>query len=329
MGVCTAVKVFSTAEVKRSSRVGYWTDLNHSLFTPLRLQAPSPEAFDAEARLEALGPAGVAKIRSTPTDIICGEEHVSKITRRRFSVHHVVHGHVMINHFGREIEMRDGDFTLTDNTSPSQYTLCEPSETIVFAIPDTLVKSLIPCPQQLCGLHMSGQVGFGRTVKSMLHSIWDQLEEGVSEEAAPIIAKHFLDVLVSSYALTHRTDADGSAITNARRIRIKRFIETQLRDPELSAAAIADAIKISPRYLRMIFAKDNESVSSYILRRRIEECAREMRSSLSRSRTITEIAFSWGFNGAPHFTRSFRDHFGMTPKEYRQRHMQPATTALI
>lgn len=322
------MKVFSTAGVSRSSRVGYWTELNQSLFTPLRVEPSSSDTFDAEVRLETLGPAGMARIKSTPTSIVCGEEHVSKITRRRFSVRHVMRGQVVLNQYGREIRMEAGDFTLTDNTCPQQYTICEPTETMIFAIPDTLVKSLIPYPEQLCGVHMSGQFGFGRTVTSMLQSIWAQVEEGVSAEAGPVIAKHFLDVLVSSYALAHRTDVEGSAIANARRIRIKRFIETQLRDPELTAAAVAEAFKISPRYLRMIFAKDNESVSSYILRRRVEECAREMRSSLSRSRTITEIAFSWGFNGAPHFTRSFRDHFGMTPKEYRLHHMQAASPSL-
>jgi len=321
------LKVFSTVAVPRPSKVGHWTDINRALFTPLLVEPANSEAFDAQVKLEALGPTGVAKITSTPANITCTEEHVSKITRRRFSVKMVMRGNVQLNHYGQEITMGENDFVLADNTCPSQFTICEPCDSLIMAIPDTLLKSLIPYPEQLCGVHMSGQVGFGRTVSSMLRSIWDQIEEGVEPQAAPIISKHFLDVLVSSYALAHRTDAEGSAIANARRIRIKRFIESQLRDPELTAGAVAEAFKISPRYLRMIFAKDNESVSSYILRRRLEECAREMRSSLSRSRTITDIAFNWGFNGAPHFTRSFREHFGMTPKEYRLSHIRSVATA--
>jgi AraC family transcriptional activator of tynA and feaB len=318
------LKVISTAAVPRSAKVSYWTDINRSLFTPLGVETANSESFEANAKYEALGPTGVARIWSTPAQIRCTEEHVSKITRRRFSVNLVLNGSVIYNHYGHEIALEPNDFVLTDNTCPVRFAIPESTESMILAIPDTLLKSLIPYPEQLCGLHMSGHYGFGRTVSSMMRSIWDQIEEGVPDETGPVIAKHFLDVLVSSYALAHRQDAEGSAIANARRIRIKRFIETQLRDPELSAGAVAEEFKISPRYLRRIFAKDNESVSSYILRRRLEECAREMRSSLSRSRTITEIAFSWGFNGAPHFTRSFRDHFGMTPKEYRFRKFEAA-----
>ncbi len=321
------MKVISTAAVPRSAKVSYWTDINRLLFTPLGVEPANLESFEAKAEYEALGPTGFARVCSTPAQVRCTEEDVSKITRRRFSVNMVANGHVLFNHYGREIELEENDFVLMDNTCPSQSWITEPTESMILAIPDTLLKSLIPYPEQLCGLHMPGQYGFGRMVSSMLRSIWEQIEEGVPDDTGAVIAKHFMDVLVTSYALNHHSDAEGSAIANTRRIRIKRFIETQLRDPELSAGAVADAFKISPRYLRMIFAKDNESVSSYILRRRLEECAREMRSSLSRSRTITEIAFGWGFNGAPHFTRSFRDHFGMTPKEYRVRHFQTCQAA--
>ena len=314
------MKVFSTAAVPRSARVSYWTDINYALFTPLKIEPANAESFDATVRYGVLGFAGIAKVCSTPTHVHCNEEHVSKITRRRFSVNLRAKGSVLLNHYGHELALEEDDFVLTDNTCPSQLTICEPGESIIMAFPDTVLKSIIPYPEQLCGQKMSGHQGFGRMVSSMMRSIWDQLEEGVSEEATPSICKHFLDVLTTSYALTHRTDVDGSAITNARRMRIKRFIDAHLRDPDLTAGAVAEAFKISPRYLRMIFAKENESVSSYILRRRLEECAREMRSTLSRCRTITEIAFGWGFNGAPHFTRSFRDHFGITPKEYRVLH---------
>lgn len=46
-----------------------------------------------------------------------------------------------------------------------------------------------------------------------------------------------------------------------------------------------------------------------------------LKASIAASETlsITDIAFGWGFNSASHFARSFRDAFGMTPRDYRQR----------
>jgi AraC-like DNA-binding protein len=59
-------------------------------------------------------------------------------------------------------------------------------------------------------------------------------------------------------------------------------------------------------------------MSAYILRRRVEECARQMSDPNWSGHTLTEIAFSWGFNSAAHFTRSFREQFGSAPRDYRR-----------
>ena len=59
-------------------------------------------------------------------------------------------------------------------------------------------------------------------------------------------------------------------------------------------------------------------MSAYILRRRPEECARQMCNPAWHAHTLTEIAFSWGFNSAAHFTRTFHEKYGMAPREYRR-----------
>jgi transcriptional regulator GlxA family with amidase domain len=42
---------------------------------------------------------------------------------------------------------------------------------------------------------------------------------------------------------------------------------------------------------------------------------------LEKSRlTITEICYEVGFNYPSHFTKSFQDEFGISPKEYRKNH---------
>ncbi|MEI9891797.1 MAG: helix-turn-helix domain-containing protein [Caulobacteraceae bacterium] len=95
-----------------------------------------------------------------------------------------------------------------------------------------------------------------------------------------------------------------------------------MRDPELRPGVIASQLKLSSRYLRMIFASSREKVSAYILRRRLEECARQMADPRWRGHSITEIAFAWGFNSAPHFTRSFRERYGVSPRQFRRAQLE-------
>ncbi len=93
---------------------------------------------------------------------------------------------------------------------------------------------------------------------------------------------------------------------------IKRFIDEKLGDPLLSLKRIAVHFSCSKRTLQRIFAANGDSVERYIWRRRIERCMRE----LDGARSLTELAYRYGFNSSTHFSRLFKMHCGMTPTEF-------------
>jgi AraC family transcriptional regulator, positive regulator of tynA and feaB len=103
------------------------------------------------------------------------------------------------------------------------------------------------------------------------------------------------------------------------RLRIRSYIEEHLRDTDLTPHSIAEALRITPGYLHRLFSDGAESVSRYILRRRLEECHRNLTDCMQSARSVTHIAFEHGFNSLPHFSRVFRSHFGISPRELRQR----------
>jgi AraC-like DNA-binding protein len=136
-----------------------------------------------------------------------------------------------------------------------------------------------------------------------------------------MMARNVLDIMATSYAMAFDVPVSDSSAVSARKLQAKRYIEEHLREPDLSPCTVANALGISPRYLRMLFCSGSENASRYILRRRLEECAKQLSSALWRGRTITEIAFASGFNSAAHFTRVFKDEYGVTPSQFRNRHL--------
>lgn len=102
---------------------------------------------------------------------------------------------------------------------------------------------------------------------------------------------------------------------------IKRFIDQKLGDPLLSLKRIAIHFSCSKRTLQRAFASDGDSVERYIWRRRIERCMRE----LDDARSLTELAYRYGFNSSTHFGRLFKMHYGMTPTEFIRLQRQEKT----
>jgi AraC-like DNA-binding protein len=101
------------------------------------------------------------------------------------------------------------------------------------------------------------------------------------------------------------------------RSRAERYIDRNLRDPSLDPNTIAKGLGVSLRTLHRMFSESDESVMAYVRRRRLDHARIEM-STQDSSITITYLAARWQFADAAHFSRAFRQRFGLTPTEYRK-----------
>jgi AraC family transcriptional activator of tynA and feaB len=98
-------------------------------------------------------------------------------------------------------------------------------------------------------------------------------------------------------------------------LQVPRFVDNHLADPELSPAVIARAHAVSTRALYEAFEGTGETPAALIRRRRRERCHAQLLASGQAS--VTDVALRWGFSDSSHFSRAFRHHFGVSPREVR------------
>jgi AraC-like DNA-binding protein len=127
-----------------------------------------------------------------------------------------------------------------------------------------------------------------------------------------------LELIASAYVGVGRGNADRSCLAAALRQRILDFIDQALCDPDLSPALVAQALKISSRHVHRLFAQQGVTVARYILQRRLEKCRAALADPLLVGLSLTHICSEYGFRSLPHFSRLFRDEYGMAPRDYRR-----------
>lgn len=287
------------------------------------MDALDADDFEAQAIVGAIGPVSVAQITSRPVIVERTVDHIARMNgRMRYSLLLQRHGQSLISHHEKEVKLRENDFILFDNSYPHRLIVEKEMTLTAFSIPEKVLKRHIPNAEAVSGIVMSGLDGFSTVVSRTLLGGWDQVQQGLPEEFGAALADNLLDLVAIGYATANKTPFGGSTQVTRRRLQIRKHIEDHLHDPDLSAENIATALHITPRYMRMVFAAENETVSSYILRRRLEKCARHLTNPVWRGQTITQIALHCGFNSAAHFSRVFRSHFGVTPREYRESHWE-------
>ena len=105
---------------------------------------------------------------------------------------------------------------------------------------------------------------------------------------------------------------------------IKAIATAALDDPDLTPAQVAAKAGISVRTLHRIFQETGETFWSWIRDKRLERCYADLTAPPLSKRTITEVAFRWGFNELSTFDRNFRKRYGSSPRQVRSiAHKEP------
>ncbi|MNQ79995.1 Transcriptional activator FeaR [compost metagenome] len=172
------------------------------------------------------------------------------------------------------------------------------------------------------GRSLQGMVDLNSTSGRLLRLLLAQLSEEdqkLSELEQHGVLSAILCLLGS--ALQNRSEQPSKNATRrtAAELRVKAevFIQNSIASPDLSPALIASALNVSLRQLYRSFEEVGGSVYRYILASRLRHCALELTATGSTGVSITDVAYKWGFSDSASFSRAFKRHFGLAPREYR------------
>jgi AraC family transcriptional regulator, positive regulator of tynA and feaB len=313
------LETFSTAGLDPRRKLEFWNDAACASFTPMASEPLDPRSFLGHLSRTRLGDLSVAEVYSDAQRVRHSRSHVARSRLSMFFVHMQLEGESVNRQDGREAHLYPGDFTLCDTNRPYEIDLDAPNRMFVLGIPDAMLRRHIACPESVVAIPMSGASGLSGLLSDFLRRFWRECREQIDVSVTPMMTSAVLDLLSSAYAVLPQARTDRSSLVSAHRIRIVNYIEAHLGDPDLTPMRVAEACKITPRYLHHLFTNELETVARFILRRRLEECSRALTLPSQRGRTVTAIAFEYGFNSPTHFGRVFRERYGMTPREFRYR----------
>ena len=311
---------YTTAGLDPRAKLQFWNDMASDCLSPLVSDPVDLRSFSGSLTRGRLGELSVAEAYSEAQWVRHSRAHVSRTRAPMFFLHLQLDGRSMNRQDGREALLNAGDFTLCDNSRSYEMQFEGPNHMFVLGIPESTLRRHLAAPECLVAVPMSGQQGLSGLLSGFLRNFWREYQGSLDENSAGRVAGTILDLIGSAYSATPHARADRSSLAAAHLVRILNHIEAHLTDPDLSPTGIANACRMTTRYLHHLFSEENETVSRYILRRRLEACARALGCPAQRGRTVTSIAFDYGFNSPTHFGRVFRARFGKTPREYRREH---------
>ena len=153
--------------------------------------------------------------------------------------------------------------------------------------------------------------GLGRLTYEFAVTTFDVLAD--LDDSSAYVADKLSDLVKRTFAARSCGAAPARSHVDADDIRL--FIERNAHDTRLSLEWIAHNFSCSKRTVQRRFeVAYGEGVARYIWRARLEQCAR----GLTTCSSLTELAASYGFGSSAHFSRAFREQYGVSPSALRR-----------
>jgi len=291
--------------IGRDDAFVHWREVVCQAFTRLSPERIHDGPFAGDIRAVPLGDdASVSRILASAQTVHRRREDVAERPCDAVFVNVQISGTSVIRQREIETRLKPGTFALLDARQPFSMRFDGPFEQVCVHLPTSWLDAH--------GLDTAGaiarRIDRGHACGAALI---DQADAVLAGAAAPDTAEHLLQLLRLCYA-------DGRADTLADRhlALIRRFVAGTSADPGLSPGTVAAQFRISVRYLHRLFARSGESFGQFLLRCRLHNSRRAL--LVDRDRPILDIALDAGFQDASHFSRSFRNRYGLTPSALRR-----------
>jgi len=310
------VRCVSTDAVKLSDRREFWETRTSLICGSHEIELLGSEPFSAALEHADVSDLILSRINCrTPHHVRRTKRLAQRDDRHFVKAFLLTSGSCVLEQNGRETYLRAGEWSIYDNAQPYSIAIPGRAQMFLVLIPrDRFVARNFDL-QNLLVRRLSGKAGLGKLIWNLVSNTFDQIPQILSTSSHDVA-----DIVIQMTRLAlSDSSSDFSSVDSksALRDRIKLYIASHLADPDLSLAKLASVTGCTKRYLHMAFQAEHVSISDYILRQRLDRCRADLLNPACAQRSITDIAYSWGFNNSNHFSRCFKQSFGASPRHLR------------
>jgi AraC-like DNA-binding protein len=304
-------------------RFDYWHELAVNAAVSTIISSDHRDDFRATSRRLDLGTARVSAMTYPSLHARRAPTLIRRSDPEWYEMSLALRGAQRVAQVGRDSSHGPRNLVIYDSSRPFDHQLIAAGGGDVALVVVQVPRARFPVPadsvDRLLALGISTHTGVGALLEQFLVRLTVDAHH-YREADAPRLETVLLDLFAAT--LAHELDVDDVVPPEFRQrallLRIKAFIHQRIGDPRLSPAVVAAAHHISTRHLHRVFQDQDTTVAAWIRTQRLEACRRDLADPALCLTSIRELAARRGFGDPVVFSRTFRNAFGCSPRDYRQ-----------
>lgn len=319
----------STEHIPISARVNFWESELRRHLIGLRCSPHSAEGLDARLVSRDIGLLKFADVHTNAHIVDRTPELIRQLPSNSLQLILMCKGDGFVYQRGQCVPLKTGDVAVYDSRSPYVLGCAGPMHLQYFEVEAEQFRQRFPRfdvnkPQSL----LAGGGGASMIYVWALRKLAaEHLQQNAVRSARQELASDTFDqfCILLEAILGHTQGRGGlTALSATHVLAAKAYIESNLADNDLSVQRVATAVRVSARHLSRLFAMEETSVAEFIVKRRLAKAKAELSDPRCRGDTVATIGYRWGFASAAHFSRLFKQHFGLSPTEQRSQYFDLA-----
>lgn len=312
------ISVLATTALPMPQGLSLWVSMLSGIAkttVPLRSGSFDYPTFNGQVECAEVGRIKLCKINATPHRIVRHNASSPLGNNSTYKVIVQARGTSILEQSNGRAHLSPGEWSVYDSSKPYSVTNQTEVEQYVILLPrDVLVSPRFQI-ETLLLQPFSARHGSGRLACELVRSAMEEISMQQVQSS-----DHLADsvTLLFQQALLDRIGKSNCASrTELLRDKIKIYVQTHLCDPNLSIDRLARDLDCTKRTLHRVFAPEGHTISDLIWQMRLEASRRALSNEELAHQSITGIAYACGFSNSAHFSRAFKEAFGLSPREYR------------
>ncbi|KYK44054.1 AraC family transcriptional regulator [Bradyrhizobium liaoningense] len=312
---------WNTAGVRPTEQFAYYREAICQAFMNLTPEPAAAAGFPASVEHVRLGDAAINRVSFPEHVVRRSAADIAASDRSCFYLNLKLAGRCRIQQDDREISLSSGQVGIFD--SDRQFALLHdrgPQLRVAsFWVPAEVLRERLPASFDVAAARVSDDPHVGHLIVETARTLSDSALR-MTEHEGVLLFRALIELVAVSLSRRSRAGAaESESLADATTLAVKRAIHRRLRQPGLAVADVAGAVGISERYVHKLLARSGLSFTDYVIDRRLDGAAKDLRDPAMADRAIGAIAFDWGFSDLSHFTRRFKQRFGCRPRDWRAR----------
>jgi len=309
----------STADLHPSQRFAAWRDvIAHTYMSVDMSRLNWEDPFNGQIELVTAGSIELSRMTVVGSRVAYRKAtHIARGGGDKFFVTLPLKGRISYSHCGRDAILDKDSLYLVDANQPTKALYPDEHQVINVSIPGGLLRTRVGVPEDYCGHRFPADSGAARVAKTLVISLFEEADKIRSDLLAEFGDRVVDLVALALTAVSTSVPEVSRSVRWAHLMRARRYVEANLADPNLHSQAIANELGVSVRYMAKIFELSKQTPGEWILQRRLERTRLALSNPSFAHRSISDIAYSAGFNDYVHFSHAFRRRYGTSPRQFR------------